>query len=382
MAARMPRAIQMDASSHCQLACPVCPTATGLTLPVLGAGHLKVADFERLLSDNPEIREVELSNYGEMFLNPQLPDLLACAYERQVVVSGSNGVNLNFASEAALNAVVKYRVRPHLFDRWGDAGNLLTVPGQRPPGPRSATCGPNPGVATARPIRISAARLAIVAAGHNEHEIELARAMAQAQGHVACQALVERRAFANRQSGTGTDRDRARSRDTRGIPEKPRRILHAQPLFSALARARDQLGRQNAWLLRQLLGRLRKQRFHRRPCRKPAASEDEICAANAAGQGGRVEPCAGIPCTDCDQFKEMAGSQKMVQRRGTVVADMTDGWPCPYRFQDANLRGYRSTVSWRVPVSSVPDGCSGSVSIQRCTFGRRFPERIRPLCRA
>src|SRR5579871_62520 len=106
-----PRAIQIDASSHCQLACPVCPTATGKTRPALGAGHLKLKDFERLLDQNPEIAEVELSNYGEMFLNPQLPDLLACAHERKVVVSGSNGVNLNFARREALEAVVKYRVR-------------------------------------------------------------------------------------------------------------------------------------------------------------------------------------------------------------------------------------------------------------------------------
>src|SRR5215831_10579084 len=106
-----PHAIQIDASSHCQLACPVCPTAKGLTRPTLGGGHLKLADFQQLLDRNPQIRTVELSNYGEMFLNPQLPELLACAFERQVVVSGNNGVNLNYASDAALEAIVKYRVR-------------------------------------------------------------------------------------------------------------------------------------------------------------------------------------------------------------------------------------------------------------------------------
>src|SRR5215831_8994630 len=106
-----PVSVQIDASMHCQLACPLCPTADGRVRPGLGAGHLKVADFEALLDRNPQIAHVELSNYGEMFLNPQLPELLACAYERQVVVSGSNGVNLNYASEAALHAVVKYRVR-------------------------------------------------------------------------------------------------------------------------------------------------------------------------------------------------------------------------------------------------------------------------------
>jgi hypothetical protein len=42
----------------------------------LGAGHLSLADFEALLDRNPLIEQVELSNYGEMFLNPQLADIL------------------------------------------------------------------------------------------------------------------------------------------------------------------------------------------------------------------------------------------------------------------------------------------------------------------
>jgi MoaA/NifB/PqqE/SkfB family radical SAM enzyme len=106
-----PVSIQIDASLHCQLACPLCPTADGRVGPALGAGHLKVTDFEALLRGNPQIAHVELSNYGEMFLNPQLADLLACAFEHNVTVSGSNGVNLNFAREDALEAVVRYRVR-------------------------------------------------------------------------------------------------------------------------------------------------------------------------------------------------------------------------------------------------------------------------------
>ena len=93
------------------LSCPLCPTADGRARPVLGAGHLKVADFEALLDGNPSLVEVELSNYGEMFLNPHLPELLEAAYRRKVVVSGNNGVNLNFAREEALQAVVRYRVR-------------------------------------------------------------------------------------------------------------------------------------------------------------------------------------------------------------------------------------------------------------------------------
>ena len=106
-----PGAVQIDASSHCQLACPLCPTADGRTRPGMGQGHLKFSDFRTLLDRNPEIHHVELSNYGEMFLNPQLTEILAYAFERGVTVSGGNGVNLNHAREDVLEAVVRYRVR-------------------------------------------------------------------------------------------------------------------------------------------------------------------------------------------------------------------------------------------------------------------------------
>jgi MoaA/NifB/PqqE/SkfB family radical SAM enzyme len=178
-----PRAVQIDASSHCQLACPVCPTANGLARPVLGAGHLKLADFERLLDRNPEIREVELSNYGEMFLNPQLPDLLACAYGREVVVSGSNGVNLNFASDAALDAIVKFRVRALTCSI--DGATQETYSRYRINGHLGRVLAHVDRIRELRRLSGSAFPLLdwqFVVMGHNEHEIELARAMARARG--------------------------------------------------------------------------------------------------------------------------------------------------------------------------------------------------------
>jgi MoaA/NifB/PqqE/SkfB family radical SAM enzyme len=103
--------IQIDASAHCQLACPSCPTASGATKAAMGAGHLDPAKFDALLADNPELLEVELSNYGEMFLNPRLAEILKTAHERDVVVHADNGVNLNNVSDGVLEAVVRYRVR-------------------------------------------------------------------------------------------------------------------------------------------------------------------------------------------------------------------------------------------------------------------------------
>jgi hypothetical protein len=39
-------------------------------------------DFRAFLTLNPSLRTVELSNWGEVFLHPDLPLLLAAAHER------------------------------------------------------------------------------------------------------------------------------------------------------------------------------------------------------------------------------------------------------------------------------------------------------------
>ncbi|HTS51321.1 MAG TPA: hypothetical protein VMH05_25410 [Bryobacteraceae bacterium] len=183
MTTSTPVSLQVDASLHCQLACPLCPTADGRVRPALGAGHLKLADFEALLERNPQIAHVELSNYGEMFLNPQLSDILACAFEHKVTVSGANGVNLNYAREDVLEALVRYRVRALMcsidgatqetYARYRVNGNLGRV------------------LAHIDKIREHRARLQsafpllgwqFVVFGHNEHEIGIARAMAAERG--------------------------------------------------------------------------------------------------------------------------------------------------------------------------------------------------------
>jgi hypothetical protein len=76
----------------------------------MGAGHLDPSAFESLLDANPGLASVELSNYGEMFLNPRLTDILRIAFERKVVLQANNGANLNHASADTLEALVKYRL--------------------------------------------------------------------------------------------------------------------------------------------------------------------------------------------------------------------------------------------------------------------------------
>jgi hypothetical protein len=78
---------------------------------VLGRGHLKLADFQKVVDANPGIGRIELSNYGEPFLNPDLLGILEYAYRRGVRLTAANGANLNTVRPAVLEGLVKYRFR-------------------------------------------------------------------------------------------------------------------------------------------------------------------------------------------------------------------------------------------------------------------------------
>jgi len=106
-----PKKIRVDASSICQLKCPDCPTTNRLTLPVVGRGFLKLRNFQKILNDNPWIEVVELSNLGEIFLNPDILGIIKYAYKRGVVLTANVGVNLNSVNENVLEGLVKYKFR-------------------------------------------------------------------------------------------------------------------------------------------------------------------------------------------------------------------------------------------------------------------------------
>lgn len=133
-----PASIRLEASSFCQLRCPCCPQAEGIisgasacydTAPEthrqedflnpwsmhahlvknkIGSGYLTFSSFVRLVDKNPWIRHIELSNWGEAFLNPHLIDIMAYAHKHGIALTADNGVNFNTVSEEALEALVKY----------------------------------------------------------------------------------------------------------------------------------------------------------------------------------------------------------------------------------------------------------------------------------
>ncbi len=89
-----PKSVVLVASTLCQLNCPKCSMRT-LHYGKLGAGYLKLSDFKSFLDNNPFVENIELSNYGEVLLNPELDGILEYAYNKGVKLFIRNGTNFN-----------------------------------------------------------------------------------------------------------------------------------------------------------------------------------------------------------------------------------------------------------------------------------------------
>jgi MoaA/NifB/PqqE/SkfB family radical SAM enzyme len=102
--------ISLDASTICQLKCPACSTSKGIVKNgIIGSGFLSYGNFKTVVEGNPSIKEIELSNWGEIFLNPELVDIIKFAYEKEIKLTAGNGVNLNSITNETIEALVKYQ---------------------------------------------------------------------------------------------------------------------------------------------------------------------------------------------------------------------------------------------------------------------------------
>ena len=106
-----PRKVAIEASTACQLKCLTCPTSRGMIRDHLGTGFLSPENLNEFLIKHPLITHIELSNWGEAFLNPRLLEIFRILYENNVTITLLNGVNLNSASDEVLEALVNYKVR-------------------------------------------------------------------------------------------------------------------------------------------------------------------------------------------------------------------------------------------------------------------------------
>ena len=178
-----PTTIRLEASSFCQLRCPSCPTTTGAIDAAIGRGFLRFEDFRDLVDRNPQLKRIELSNYGEAFLNPSLLVILEYADRKGIAIALENGANLNHAKDEVLEGLVKHRVRlltcsidgasPETYRKYRERGDFDTVIRnvERINHYKHAHASEFPRL-----------KWQFVVFGHNEHEIPLAREMAARLG--------------------------------------------------------------------------------------------------------------------------------------------------------------------------------------------------------
>lgn len=176
--------VRIEGSTLCQLRCPTCPTTEGKTHAHLGAGFLTRDNFQRLVDQgHPEETIFELANYGEVFLNPHLPDILRIAREHNHWVSCYSGANLNSLKDHVAEAVVRHQMLGILCSIDGASDETYRIYRRR--GHFSNV------IANVKKIneykRKHGAPLPhliwqFVVFGHNEHEIDKARAMAEELG--------------------------------------------------------------------------------------------------------------------------------------------------------------------------------------------------------
>ncbi len=104
--------LSVDICTRCQLKCPSCSTSKGVIRDgYIKEGFMSFDKFRYILDSNPQIKEVELSNWGEIFLNPEIGQMIKYAYEHDVSLLCNNGTNFNYVKEEVLEALVKYKVK-------------------------------------------------------------------------------------------------------------------------------------------------------------------------------------------------------------------------------------------------------------------------------
>jgi len=119
--------IRIDASTLCQLECPICPHQKKGAMDKIGYGYLTFYNFKKFVDTHTNIKNIELSGYGEIFLNPMLLDIIRYANKKGINLSAINGVNFNSVSEEVLESMVKYRFRSICISLDGSTGDTYKV---------------------------------------------------------------------------------------------------------------------------------------------------------------------------------------------------------------------------------------------------------------
>ena len=78
----LPTAVVIDPVNRCNLHCPLCPTGRGaLNYP---QSCMSFESFKTIIGRFPELKTIELYNWGEPFLNPEIFDMIRYTKEKKI----------------------------------------------------------------------------------------------------------------------------------------------------------------------------------------------------------------------------------------------------------------------------------------------------------
>lgn len=101
-----PTSVRLEGSTLCQLNCTSCAMRLR-EYGKLGKGYLKFKDFKEFIENNNFVRNIELSNYGEVFLNPDLKEIIHYAGVEGIQITMNNGVNFNYVRDEVIEEMVR-----------------------------------------------------------------------------------------------------------------------------------------------------------------------------------------------------------------------------------------------------------------------------------
>lgn len=105
----LPKIARIESCIKCQLKCKCCNIKEFYDENPPKNYYLTANNFNKFIKKNRFIKIVELSNNGEMLLNPELKDIIIAANKNKVVLTARTGVNFNYASDDVLETMVKYK---------------------------------------------------------------------------------------------------------------------------------------------------------------------------------------------------------------------------------------------------------------------------------
>lgn len=134
----LPKKIRIDACTLCQLNCPCCNLRTNpeLVKNGCGLGYLPFEKYKKFV-DEYTFEEIQLSQNGEIFLNPELYDIIKYSYKKNIDLVDYVGTNLNYLPDKVAEALVKYQFKcltvsidgatPEIYSIYRRGGDFNTV---------------------------------------------------------------------------------------------------------------------------------------------------------------------------------------------------------------------------------------------------------------